>query len=258
MSLSAIETPEGQTTEGGVAPFAVHDARWTRERVDRFWNIVARTPGETAYAFSRGVGAAIVDLLERRGVLLASPVVDYGCGSGHLIDLLLEYGLECWGVERIPGLIAMASRRLAGKPNFKGVVSCRRLPTQLRSAASATVFLVEVVEHLLKTELLSTTREIFRVLRRGGHLVVVTPNQEDLERNYRLCPECGCRFHPKQHLQSWSAMTLAAHFEAAGFNTVDCLEVTLRAPSRLNWARRLIGRFHSRVRPAHLLYVGRK
>jgi len=56
------------------------------------------------------------------------------------------------------------------------------------------VLLIEVVEHLKSDILDATLREIHRIMRPGGVLLITTPNNEDLSRSMKFCPDCGAIF----------------------------------------------------------------
>ncbi len=85
-------------------------------------------------------------------------------------------------------------------------------------------FLIEVIEHLKDESIDKTLREIYRVLKNNGHLVLTTPNKEDLELSKVLCPECGCIFHKMQHLHSWDSDRLRNIVCSYGFYEVNIIE----------------------------------
>jgi len=79
------------------------------------------------------------------------------------------------------------------------------------------VLLIEVVEHLRSDILDATLREIHRVMRPGGVLLITTPNNEDLSRSMKFCPDCGAIFHEWQHVRAWDVVGLAKELKAYGF-----------------------------------------
>ncbi|MEO5819347.1 MAG: class I SAM-dependent methyltransferase [Vicinamibacteraceae bacterium] len=101
-------------------------------------------------------------------------VVEVGCGSGNL---LLEGHLPARtvvGVDAsLPALRFCASRRGGSRFHFSRAAG-ERLP--FRDASVDLVILVEVIEHLPEPAL--TLRQIARVLRPGGRLVMTTPNYD--------------------------------------------------------------------------------
>lgn len=61
--------------------------------------------------------------------------------------------------------------------------------------------------------------ECRRLLKSGGQIFFTTPNDEDYDASKILYPECGRTFHRWQHVRVWTAGSLAARVEQAGFTT---------------------------------------
>lgn len=101
-----------------------------------------------------------------------SPVADLGCGRGEFLELLREAGIE--------GLGAETNARAVQECHERGLaVEATDLLTFLRGRADASlggVFAAQVAEHLPPQVLVDLMRESARVLRRGGLLVLETPN----------------------------------------------------------------------------------
>jgi SAM-dependent methyltransferase len=101
-------------------------------------------------------------------------VLEVGCGSGNL---LFEGRLPARTIVGIdasqPALRFCVSRRRDPHFHFSRAAG-ERLPFRARSVDL--VILIEVIEHLPQPEL--TLREIARVLRPGGRLVMTTPNYD--------------------------------------------------------------------------------
>jgi 2-polyprenyl-3-methyl-5-hydroxy-6-metoxy-1,4-benzoquinol methylase len=116
--------------------------------------------------------------------------------------------------------------------------------------------MLEVVEHMDDEALTRALRDAHRILKPGGHLVLTTPNDEDLRAAKRMCPECGAVFHQMQHVRSWSAATLAEFVGKFGFETQSAKAIVLsRYRGLMGMAHRL--RFARRKRP-NLVYIGMK
>jgi SAM-dependent methyltransferase len=149
---------------------ALHDGSFTEART---------TAGPTSYRLlADRVGAA-----PEGGELT---VLDLGCGSGRLLEILADEGgpgLRLVGVDFVPEQIARARVRLGEAPVALHCAEARDLPL-----ASASVDRVLVHMGLaLMQPLEATLSEIDRVLRPGGRLAAVldgTPAPDALDRVY--------------------------------------------------------------------------
>jgi 2-polyprenyl-3-methyl-5-hydroxy-6-metoxy-1,4-benzoquinol methylase len=154
----------------------------------------------------------------RRHLVGKQRILDYGCGAGQLLEELLRRGYPAAGSDATQASVDAVARRLADRPGFLGAFTRDDLlASNLRFDA---VFVVEVVEHLYDPaldELLETLRKLTLP---GATLIFTTPNEENLEESWVLCPCCARPFHRWQHVRSWSAATLGAHLEQRGLRVV--------------------------------------
>jgi len=191
--------------------FQPHKIKWTPELIQRFWDYYSSNPSLEDTYFAKSVGRHLLDYVGRR--IRIGTAVDFGCGRGDLIGYLLAR-TEAYGVDQSPESVATANRRFKDHPRFKGAfVGSEQLP----GGCADTVFAVEVVEHMEDAPLDGLLMEARRILKPGGHLVVTTPNNEDLRRSEIMCPDCGCIFHNMQHLRSWTADSLISYIARFGF-----------------------------------------
>jgi SAM-dependent methyltransferase len=104
------------------------------------------------------------------------PVLDVGCGRGEFLAACRESRIEARGVDTNERSVADLKQR-----GFD--VSLAAVPECFASIADATlgsVLAMHVVEHLPIDALLALFRESARVLRRGGLLMIETPNAESI------------------------------------------------------------------------------
>lgn len=181
-------------------------------------------------------------------------LLDVGCGTG---DFLLEARGRGWdvsGVEMSPDAVRVARGR--GLAVTVGTLRDARLP----EAAFDCVVLLDVIEHL--TDPLAEMREIRRVLRPGGIVVVETPNWRSLYR--RLLRHRWAALQPRIHLLYFDESTLRRALLEAGFEPLEATTeiVSLLSPEAarrglgprlaLGMARDLIVRWRLRWPPSRL------
>ena len=185
---------------------AIHDVEWNSESVARFWDNM--TVGGNY--FSDVVGDALIRLAARSTGGLKGRILDYGCGPGILMDKLARRGLQCEGADTSPDSLAVAARRLGTAPTDQRLTQLKGLPSPFPDNSFDAVFFVETIEHVLPERLPETLAELLRIVRPGGHVIVTTPNDEDLKASESVCPDCGCRYHRMQHVSSWTSTSIAA------------------------------------------------
>lgn len=228
-----------------------HDIVWDDATIARLWNHHASTNKDY---FSDSHGERI---LKASRLPLGEPlnVLDYGCGPGFLWQHLQRLGAR-WrytGLDVSPDSVAALGRRAGGSANFEGAHLLAGLPTKLAAQSYDLAVMIEVVEHLDDARLSATLREIARLLKPGGRLLLTTPNDEDLVAASKFCPECGAKFHERQHVRSWTAQSLSACLAANGFLTkwVRATNITVADP--ISRAKYLLLRRLRRQREPNLI-----
>jgi SAM-dependent methyltransferase len=138
-------------------------------------------------------------------------VLDVGCGDGKLIRFLLSLGIEAEGMDFDPQAVAAArSRGLS--------VTCGTLDEQSYPAACFdAVTMDNSIEHLLDP--LATLREIVRILKPNGRLIVATPNADSL--GHRLFGQSWFHLDPPRHVYIFDCRTLPSIVAKAGFAKVS-------------------------------------
>jgi SAM-dependent methyltransferase len=238
-------------------PFAPWKLTWTPAHVERFWNWWGTHAQASEQYFSRLYGDSILDDIARH-VSLRAVVMDFGAGPGYLTEKLLGRGARVFSVEFSPASAAALEQRLSGREGFLGAraASLDKIPCDDASADIAV--LVEVVEHLDDAILGPALREVTRVLRPGGHLVITTPNEENLSNAEILCPDCGCVYHRVQHVRAWSTESLKRAVEPYGYHTVAVQPTKFsRKGGAVSVVRRRLREMRRRPAP-HLFYLGEK
>jgi 2-polyprenyl-3-methyl-5-hydroxy-6-metoxy-1,4-benzoquinol methylase len=194
-------------------PAADRELVWTRDMVHRFWAFERRRP-ENYFAFQ--VGGVLARRFRRH---LRGRVVDYGAGTGFLLEELLAAGVQCAAVEFGEHATAALANQFAGRSGFLGARSSENLGEWKGTFDAA--FLLEVVEHLYDEDLRECLSGVRSLLKPDGLLIVTTPNEEDRSKSFISSPESGLLFHRFQHVRSWSVETLSAALTANGFAVTE-------------------------------------
>jgi SAM-dependent methyltransferase len=139
---------------------------------DRSGDELARKP------LDRGLLAAFADLVLADG---GGPVADLGCGPGHVGAHLRGLGLDVFGVDLSPGMVAVARDRHPGMRFDVGSMLALDLPDAALAGACAFYSII----HLPTGELPAAFAELGRVLRPGGHVILAFQVGDDVEQHRR-------------------------------------------------------------------------
>jgi len=156
---------------------------------------------------------------DRRDNLL----VDVGCGRGDFLARMKSLGWNVLGIEPDPVAAALAERR--GIPVFCGSLSEAALPDSVADQ----VLMHHVLEHT--PDPWTMIDESFRILRPGGQLLIVTPNNDSL--GHRFFKENWRGLEPPRHLFVYSGSSMKKILEKSFFKR---FQVT----TRVNLARGIL------------------
>ncbi len=148
----------------------------------------------------RGRRRVIRAELDRLPLPAGARVLDAGCGSGRTLDELADYG-EVYGIELDEEAAAAARARGRGEVRIGRL---EELPWE--AATFELITCLDVIEHT--PDDLVTLRELRRVCRPGGWLVVTVPAYEAL---WSLHDEAN------HHYRRYSRRTLKAAAAGAGW-----------------------------------------
>ena len=144
-----------------------------------------------------------------------SEILDLGCGFGWGTDYLSQKG-RCVGVDINRKTIEEARKRYGRNKKVKFVVAdALRLP--FKNEQFDVVVSIENIEHV--NDQRKYIEEAKRVLKKGGLLIVSTPNGEHF--GHRLRKLVGVKQHGNPfHLHEFSEDELAALLEDDGFRII--------------------------------------
>ena len=145
------------------------------------------------------------------------PVVDLGCGRGEFLTLLVEAGVDAYGIDESPQLVEAC--RAAGLSTFRddALTHLAGLPDDYLGG----IFASHLIEHLTSADLWSLLRLAAAKLRAGGVLVTETPNP-------RVLAVSACSFWvDPTHIRPVHPDTAVFLLEQVGFTD---LRVRYQAP----------------------------
>ena len=236
-----------------------HYVEWNEKQISRLWDHYTKTSSVHVNYFAKQCGR---EILKWCGVPLKErlEVLDFGSGPGfiwnHLRNLKAKWHYTA--LDFSSESIAQIEKNAKGFPQFGGAFHAEKLPTPFNNEQFDVVLLIEVVEHLKSDILDATLREIHRIMRPGGVLLITTPNNEDLSRSMKFCPDCGAIFHEWQHVRAWDVVGLEKELKTYGF-TVKKIK-TLNFMATRWWVRivwQLAKVFSLKVDP-HMIALFRK
>lgn len=241
-----------------------HEIIWSREKVKRLWDFYGVNLLRSQY-FSFHSGRYILDYISHYVKLDGlKSILDFGCGPGYLLEQLVKMMVsgKCYGLDFSKASIGEINKKLRNVPNFGGAIYIDKLPSSFENNSMDMVISVEVIEHLDDMQLLDMLKEIYRVLKPNGYVVITTPNKEDLGANRTVCPECGCIFHRWQHVRSWNISMLKEIMTKHGFKVFHANETHFNLSFKV--LRSILDRIKimweqdSKRNKPHLIFIGKK
>lgn len=175
--------------------------------------------GDEARRFQPFIERAIARFRDQRADsvsrlrLTPGRILDIGCGRGLMLSELKRRGWESVGTEQSPNLAHAISQK-TGLPVHSGptLSACR-----FESGEFDVVTLWHVLEHM--PDPVQTLREIHRIVKPGGFIVVEVPNLQ----SWQARLGAGVWFHldTPRHLYHFSASQLQHTLAEQGFRTTD-------------------------------------
>ena len=204
-----------------------HEVKWDEEKVGFFWDSVKKIPKFQDLYFTKEVGDGLLNLTNKQSPLKGD-ILDFGCGHGYLTEKLLQRELKSVSIcDFSPESVELVNNKIGANKLKNSVIISGFPESQLADNSFDFVFFIETIEHVLDHQMPSTLKELHRVLKPGGKLVITTPNDENLDEQKILCPECGAFFHKFQHVRKFTADSLSALMTEYKFETQFCKAVNL-------------------------------
>lgn len=175
------------------------------------------------------------DIRERQSIYLpyvtkanagrrSAPVVDLGCGRGEWLELLREHDLVARGVDLNRGFLRQCEALGLDVVEEDAIAHLQGRKTSSIGAISC----FHIVEHLPLQRVIALLDEAMRTLRRGGILLLETPNPTNL-----VVGACNFYLDPT-HRNPLPPLLLQFLVEARGFAGVELLPLHATAPEWMN------------------------
>ncbi len=152
-------------------------------------------------------------------------VLDAGCGNGWLSEILASRGHRVSALDIGGDSLKRAKARLESRDTSvsfcSGDIYSLPFPDSFFDAAVAS----EIIEHLDRPD--DAIKELARVVRPGGHVLITTPYRETIE--YTLCIHCNKKTPVNAHLHSFDREKIESLATAAGL-TADRFDVFMSRP----------------------------
>lgn len=174
----------------------------------------------------------VADCIIRMARQSQGPVLDLGCGSGALVNRLIDEGFDAYGVDSSISGVTHASSLRPGRI-WRMNIERDELPRDLRAIPFKTVISTEVIEHLYNPRaLIALSAGILRASG-GGALILSTPYHGYLKNLLIALLGRYDQHHTALwdggHIKFFSRRTLGAMFTEQGF-TIEQFQGIGRAP----------------------------
>lgn len=113
---------------------------------------------------------------DKSGCKIGDEVLDIGCGRGEMLKLCSKHKIDTVGIDYSNAALRIVQNVLELDKKSK-LVKANALTLPFSDSEFDVVFMMDIVEHLYSDELESSLKEVSRVLKPGGRLIVHTvPN----------------------------------------------------------------------------------
>lgn len=158
-------------------------------------------------------------------------LLDVGCGSGQALQRMADLGWQIRGVDFDPKAVQIAQKK--GLEVRLGGLEAQAYPSDFFDA----ITMSHLIEHV--HDPLSLLSECRRILKPGGHVVIVTPNSESWGR--QKFGSNWMNLDPPRHLHIFNGQSLHTLIGRAGFQLL-CSSTTIRDADGLFIGNRSIER----------------
>jgi len=162
-------------------------------------------------------------------------LLDVGCGAGFFLKAAEEIGWEVEGVEISP-VASNYAQNIVKVKVLDGKLEDLRLPAERFDL----VVLIEAIEHLMSP--LETLKEINRILKKDGILIISTPDHKSLSRFF--LGKNWAVLSPEEHFSVFTQKTLFRILQKARFYVLGIRNLLQLNPEYT----------HDKKRPGYFLF----
>ncbi len=239
-----------------------HNLEWTDEKVSRFWNFRNNYEPYDDTWFTEKAGNSLLNLVQKHA-RIKGKVLDYGTGKGFLLQHILDRSkeVELYACDFTDTVAKETDEKYKSQPAFKGCQHITELPSAYADDFFDLVFLIETIEHLTDNYLHATLKEINRILKPGGTVIITTPFDEKIENNFVHCADCGATFHHMQHVRSWNVKSLTNLTNKFNYTSVWCKGINIKWFSKkgiFHYATDQAKKLFAKPIRENLIYIGKK
>lgn len=183
-------------------------------RYEDYWKGVNLQQSDSQFIARLDATAEMVKSLDRKN---RSRLLDVGCGEGFLTQLLVQYTEHAvvFDISNTP-VKHVRNTLLASNARIDYLIAdCQRMP--FTDNVFDVAVACEIIEHILYPgELLM---ELHRVIRRGGVLIISTPNRKRLGR--KLTKFLRMRQNSDWHLREYTLSEITKELHRSGFRILE-------------------------------------
>lgn len=213
----------------------IHKVEWTKEKIKNFWETYQTYPEFIKSKFLPQEFYINLLRIVKKFIKNKGKVLDVGCGTATLLNLLVNMGYEAYGIDISEKNITELERKFPKIEFKKGSITDIHFDDEYFDY----IFATEVLEHILEQDLTNGLKEIRRVLKPNGKFIITVPYREELQEI--ICPDCGAVFVPSQHLRSFDENSMKALLEKVGFKLLYC-KLVPKLPTAKSFLKKIIMR----------------
>jgi 2-polyprenyl-3-methyl-5-hydroxy-6-metoxy-1,4-benzoquinol methylase len=166
-----------------------------------------------------GYAVYLIPILKNKfefGVLYLKPVnngkvLDFGCGSGWVLDNLKQGGWECYGLDFDAKAVEFCKSK--GLKVNLGDIPSQNYPDNYFDA----ITINHVIEHVHEVDEL--LQHCFQKLKKGGRLVITTPNTQNWQ--HHLYGKYWFQLDPPRHLHIFNTKNIATVVKRNNFTILQ-------------------------------------